>query len=181
MDAPRIRTFLIFDRLNDGDLRDELIIQPQDANAVFTIAAQSDDEGFDADGELLRAALHDTDAVIVICGEHTESSPSVGNEFRIALEEDKPYVLLWGRREIMCTKPPGAKPADAMYSWTVQILDVRVRETLRHPRPRQSTKSGSESAAKSSGETARPAPAPIVPGLVTGQTPGRHPGDKRHR
>ena len=43
-------------------------------------------------------------------------------ELRVAQQERTPYFLLWGRREIMCTKPIGAKPADGMYSWTRQIL-----------------------------------------------------------
>ena len=40
----------------------------------------------------------------------------------MAQKEDKPYMLLWGRREQMCTKPAGARPADAIYSWTREIL-----------------------------------------------------------
>jgi hypothetical protein len=40
----------------------------------------------------------------------------------MAQEEDRPYVLLWGRREPMCKKPTTARPADSMYSWTPEIL-----------------------------------------------------------
>ena len=47
--------------------------------------------------------------MIVICGEHTEASPGMSAEIRIAQEEKTPYFLLWGRRESLCTKPTGAK------------------------------------------------------------------------
>ena len=43
-------------------------------------------------------------------------------ELKIAQEQQKPYILLWGRRQTMCTKPAGAKPSDGMYSWTMPIL-----------------------------------------------------------
>ena len=60
--------------------------------------------------------------MIVICSEHTGSSTRVSAELLIAQEEGIPYFLLWGRREIMCTKPIGAKPSEGMYSWTRQVL-----------------------------------------------------------
>jgi hypothetical protein len=50
----------------------------------------------------------------------------VSAELRIAQEERTPYFLLWGRREIMCTKPIGAKSAEGMYSWTRQILQDQI-------------------------------------------------------
>ena len=52
-------------------------------------------------------------------------------ELRIAQEEQKPYFLLWGRREIMCTKPTGAKSSEGMYSWTSQILQDQITLTTR--------------------------------------------------
>ena len=77
--------------------------------------------------ERVRSHVGSAAQVIVICGEHTEASPRIHTEFQIAVEEDKPYFLLWGRRELMCTKPMGAKPADGMYSWTGQFLDDQIR------------------------------------------------------
>jgi hypothetical protein len=59
----------------------------------------------------------------------------VAAELRIAREEGKPYLLLWGRRELMCTKPEGAKPSDAMYSWTRDILESQLSATLRNAGP----------------------------------------------
>jgi hypothetical protein len=73
---------------------------------------------------------------VVICGQRTAESQAVGAEFQIALEEEKPYLLIWGRRNIACTKPPGAKPSDGMYKWTLEILESRNREIERRLRAR---------------------------------------------
>ena len=42
-----------------------------------------------------------------------------------------PYFLLWGRRELMCTKPISAKNDDGIYSWTPQILADQLVVTMR--------------------------------------------------
>ena len=72
----------------------------------------------------VRRRVRDADEVIVICGEHTAASERMNTELRIAQEENKPYLLLWGRRERMCSMPVGVKRTACMYSWT--------RETLVH-------------------------------------------------
>ena len=69
--------------------------------------------------------------MIVICGEHTIGSTRMCAELRIAQEEERPYFLLWGRREIMCTRPATARPADSMYSWTWEILQSQITSVLR--------------------------------------------------
>jgi hypothetical protein len=61
----------------------------------------------------------------------------VGTELRIAQEEQKPYFLLWGRRERMCTRPAGAKRDDSMYSWTWEILQDQITNTLRNAQPHE--------------------------------------------
>ena len=63
-----------------------------------------------------------------------DSCPPFAHSIRIVQEERTPYILLWGRREIMCTKPVGAKPAEGMYSWTRQILQDQITLTLRKAR-----------------------------------------------
>jgi hypothetical protein len=85
----------------------------------------------DLESERVRRRIREADQVIVICGEHTGVSTRVGGEFLIAQQERTPYFLLWGRREIMCTKPIGAKPSDGMYSWTRQILQDQIALTFR--------------------------------------------------
>ena len=83
----------------------------------------------------------------MVCGEHTHESERVAAEFRMAREQGKPVILLWSRREGMCKKPDGARPADTMYSWTPDILrdqllanqrkalPVRVPERLKRQSP----------------------------------------------
>jgi hypothetical protein len=64
----------------------------------------------------------------------SERSTATDGGSEIAQEERTPYFLLWGRRDIMCTKPIGAKSAEGMYSWTRQILQDRITLTLRKAR-----------------------------------------------
>ena len=56
-------------------------------------------------------------------------------ELRIAQEEEKPYLLLWGRREMMCTKPHGARSSDAMYRWTRDTPESQMAATIRDAKP----------------------------------------------
>jgi hypothetical protein len=85
----------------------------------------------------VRRRIQQADEVIVICGEHTEASKRVSAELRIAREERKAYVLLWGRRESMCTKPVGARPDDGIYKWTWEILQDQLTSRLRNARSLQ--------------------------------------------
>jgi hypothetical protein len=70
--------------------------------------------------------------MIVLCGEHSEASIGMAEELRVAREEETPYILLWGRRAVMCTKPIGAKPAEGMFSWTQEILQDQIGLSLRN-------------------------------------------------
>ena len=72
--------------------------------------------------------------MIVICGEHTDSSVTMSAELRLAQEAKVPYLLLWGRRDSMCTKPVGAKPTDGIYNWTLPILRYQVACVSRRTR-----------------------------------------------
>ena len=85
------------------------------------------------DGVRRRVRL--VDEVIVLCGEHTADSDRVTAEVRIALEEAKPCLLLWGRRERMCSMPIGVKRTAVMYSWTLASLGNLVSQTLRDAQP----------------------------------------------
>ena len=127
VEPEQIRVFVSYDREHDGDLLDRLVEQASKSTTGFEISARSRartqadfwDEG-------LRREIRGADEVIIICGEHTDCSERVGTELRIAREEERPYFLLWGRRELMCTKPTTAEPADAMYSWTWEILQSQI-------------------------------------------------------
>jgi hypothetical protein len=123
----KIRVFVSYDREHDGDLHDLLVEQASKATFGFEISARSRARASaDLWDERLRRQIREADEVIIICGEHTDCSERVGAELRIAQEEKRPYFLLWGRRELMCTKPTTAKPADGMYSWTREILQNQI-------------------------------------------------------
>jgi hypothetical protein len=127
-----VRVFVSFDLEHDADLYAQLLEQSRTAASGFEVLGRSDRL---ADADLwsgrVRQQIREADQVIVICGEHTRDSPSVGAELRIAREERTSHFLLWGNREIMCTKPSGAKPAEGMYSWTLEILQERLAYTRR--------------------------------------------------
>ena len=129
--SEQIRVFVSYDREHDGDLHDRLVEQASKSTTGFEISARSRGRApTDLWDKELRREIREADEVIIICGEHTDCSERVGTELRIAREEERPYFLLWGRRELMCTKPRTAKPADAMYSWTSEILQSQMH-TLR--------------------------------------------------
>lgn len=64
--------------------------------------------------------------MIVLCGEHTQSSVTMSAELHMAQKAKIPYLLLWGRRDSMCTKPIGAKKGDGIYKWTLPMLRYQV-------------------------------------------------------
>ncbi len=131
----KIRVFISFDFEHDRELYELLLAQSATPGFDFAVLGASErSTATDAWSERVRRRIRGADQVIVICGEHTGASISVSAELRIAQEERTPYFLLWGRREIMCTKPIGAKPAEGMYSWTRQILQDQMTCTLRKAR-----------------------------------------------
>jgi hypothetical protein len=129
--SDRIRVFVSYDRDTDRDLFDLLSEKASKQSCRFAITARSSSHlATESDGAL-RRAIREADQVIVICGEHTENSVTMATELRVAQEEERPYLLLWGRRERMCTKPLTAKSADAIYSWTWEILERQLLTVLR--------------------------------------------------
>jgi len=132
-----VRIFMSFDMDHDRDLYERLLEQSRNGGSGFEISSRSESppKG-DVWDERARSHIRRADEMIVICGEHTADSPRVSAELRIAQEEQKPYFLLWGRRERMCTRPVGAKPRDSMYSWTREILHDQITLTLRNAQPR---------------------------------------------
>ena len=135
-----VRVFLSFDLEHDRDLNDQLLAQ-SGKRTVFAIADRSEDGAItDPWTQRARTRICASDEVVVLCGEHTDGSSRMSAELRIAQEEKKPYVLVWGRRERMCKKPKGARSGDAMYSWTPEILEDQITSLIRarpEPRPRR--------------------------------------------
>ena len=133
----RTRVFVSFDREHDADLVALLRSQAKRPESTFDVLAGA--HGGSASElweERVRAEIQSADEVVVICGEHTHASKRVADELAIAREESKPYLLLWGRREKMCTKPDGATSSDAMYSWTRDVLESQISMVLQNSKPR---------------------------------------------
>ena len=129
----QIQVFVSFDIEHDRELFEEL--RTQSSSSGFAVSGGSERHtATDVWSEKVRRRIRNADQVIFICSEHTEASVSMSNELRIAQQEKTPYFLLWGRREIMCTKPLGAKTAEGMYSWTRQILQDQIAITSRSTR-----------------------------------------------
>jgi hypothetical protein len=130
------RVFVSFDRANDSDLSELLDAHSRRPGATFDVmknrCRRASHPGWGSDA---RTEIRAADEVLVICGENTHESDVVSRELAIAQEEGKPYMLLWGRRGKMCTKPDGAHRLDVMYSWTREILESQIRATLRHSEP----------------------------------------------
>jgi hypothetical protein len=129
-----LRIYMSFDLEHDRDLHDRLSKQARKP-ASFAIASRSEDgEITDAWTERVRGCIAEADEVVVICGEHTDESPRMSAELKIAQEQHKPYVLLWGRRDSMCKKPKGARADDGMYLWTPSVLEYQLNYSLRRSR-----------------------------------------------
>lgn len=133
--GPRVSkapVFVSFDVDHDRELYEELVAQSNSAISSFAVSAKSEKPtNTDSWSERVRREIRNADHVVVICSEHTKTSTGMSAELRIAQEEQTPYLLLWGRRESMCTKPSAAKSADGMYSWTPQIVRDQLELVLR--------------------------------------------------
>jgi hypothetical protein len=132
----RTRIYVSFDRENDSDLSELLNAQSRRPGSTFEVMKSQHHKtarpGWDTD---TRTRIQAADEILVICGEHTHESMLVSLELAIAQEEDRPYMLLWGRRDKMCMKPDGARKRDAMYSWTRAILESQISATIRDSKP----------------------------------------------
>ena len=129
-----IRIFASFDRDRDGDLHRLLTHQSHSSDSPFEVADWSGKAvgpGLVEGDEGLGVRIGQVDAVIVLCGEHTDSAVGVSLELRTAQSQGKPYFMIWGRREHTCTKPVGAKPNDSMYTWIWAILKFQIGLEIR--------------------------------------------------
>lgn len=113
------RAFISFDYDNDQDLRNALVGQAKYPNSPFEIADASVRRHLSGDWkEKVRNRIRRADLVIGMCGEHTHRAEGVSVEIRLAQGEGKPYFLLRGRSDRICTKPAAARSDDEMHEWT---------------------------------------------------------------
>ena len=129
-----IRIFASFDRSRDGDLHERLALQSRSPDSPFEVAdwsgREAASEALDGD-QGLPGRIEQVDVVIVLCGEHTDSSVGVSLELRTAQSLGKPYFMVWGRREHTCTRPVGAKANDSMYTWIWTLLKFQIGLEIR--------------------------------------------------
>lgn len=132
-----MRIFTSFDVDHDADLH-HLLLAQFDTNSAsrFEICARSRGGDLTADWEAkVRRQMRRVDEVVVLCGEHTRFSARMSRELSIAREEGKPYLLVWGRRECMCTKPAGTRRDEGIFRWTRDALQEQLLAILRKARP----------------------------------------------
>jgi hypothetical protein len=128
--------FVSFDVDHDKDLVARIVEQSRRGGSGFTVSARSErGEISDRWCQSARTRIRDADEFVSICGEHTGDSLRMNTELGIAQEEGKPYFLLWGRRERMCSMPARAGRTACMYSWTWEILIQQISMTLRNAQP----------------------------------------------
>lgn len=124
---PKKRAFVSFDYDHDETLKTFLIGQSRHPDTPFELADWSVKEHLLGDWQAkARAKIRCVDVVIVLCGQHTHRASGVSEELRMAREERKPYFLLKGYSDVMCTKPTNALVDDKLYRWTWDNLKALV-------------------------------------------------------
>jgi hypothetical protein len=127
-----VRVFVCFDSNHDDDLRALFERQAAAPGSTVRVVDWSHGEREHAGWEAkLRVRMDGVDAVVVLCGEATAQAGNVHREFSIAQEQDKPYVLLWGRRSANCTRPATAHANDHFYAWTWSYLTEQLDHAIR--------------------------------------------------
>ncbi len=121
-----LRIFVAFDVDHDQDLCDRMHAS-SGSPGIFEVSGRSQNGAMTEPWkQRTQAQIAAADQVVVVCGEHTDESERVATELRMAREQGKPVILLWSRREGMCKKPIGSRPADSMYSWTSDVLQEQL-------------------------------------------------------
>ena len=101
--------------------------QAQHPDTPFEIKDRSIKEPLTGDWKAkIRRRMDNIDVVIVICGEYTHTATGVAAELTIARGANKPYFLIWGRSEGICTKPTSALATDHIYNWTWDNLKALI-------------------------------------------------------
>ena len=116
---PPIPVFVSFDFDHDEGLKHLLIGQAKNPDTPFTVVDHSVKEALLGDWKAkVRTRIRRAEQVIVLCGEHAHTASGIDVEITIAREERKPYFLLRGFSDKVCTRPRAANPSEKMYDWT---------------------------------------------------------------
>lgn len=115
----KTKVFISFDFDHDEDLKNLFVGQAKHDETPFEITDMSVKEELSGDWkEKVRQKIKKVDQVVVICGKYTDAATGVSAEVELAQDENKPYFLLWGRKDEACKKPKAAKGDDKIYTWT---------------------------------------------------------------
>ena len=115
----KTRVFISFDYDHDEILKTFLVGQAKLPDSPFELADWSIKEHIDGNWKAKALSrIRAVDVVAVICGRHTGTATGVSAELRIAQDEEKPYFLLNGYKDVACVKPAAAKATDKIYQWT---------------------------------------------------------------
>ena len=159
-----MKVFVSFDEQHDRDLYELFVKQSLRAGSSFEVVRDRSTamrtRGW---SDHPRADIRSADEVVFLCGEHTNESVRMSVELDITREEEKPYLLVWGRRDRMCTKPDGALPGDGMYSWTRDILESQLATALRGATPRVIPESYKRRSDRAKPASAPPRSSPTAP------------------
>lgn len=113
------KAFISFDYDHDEGVKHLLVGQAKNPDTPFSLADWSIKEAISEDWKKkARSRIKACDAVIVLCGEHTDTASGVSAELKIAQEEAVPYFLLWAYSDKHCVKPRAAQSTDKIYKWT---------------------------------------------------------------
>lgn len=123
----RPRVFISFDYDHDEKLRTLLVGQAKNERTPFEFVDWSLTDASPDWKARARAAIRRSDAVIVICGEHTDSARGVTEEIRIARQEQRPYFLLRGHRDTPCLRPVGVAKGEVIHEWKWETLSALLK------------------------------------------------------
>ncbi|WP_245792773.1 TIR domain-containing protein [Boudabousia marimammalium] len=111
------RAFISFDYDHDARLKDLLVGQAKYPDSPFEIADWSIKTASPTWRAEARRRIRSAGLVIVLCGRHTDTATGVAAELRIAKEENVPYLLLAGYKDLV-RLPTSAESSDTLYEWT---------------------------------------------------------------
>jgi hypothetical protein len=120
----KARVYVILDVDNDFDLLDLLAAQSEEPESPFEIV---DWTGNGPAAGNVRDRIRGVDNVIVICGELTHGAQAPSDELTIAREENKPYLLLWGRKGRLVSPPASADSSDKIHAWSWAVLEGQLK------------------------------------------------------
>lgn len=123
----RKKMFISFDFDHDADLKMLLANQSKHPDAPFDTWDSSVKEHMNGDWKAkVREKIRNVDVVCVLCSTTTHTAAGVAIELQIAKDLNKPYFLLRGYKDKVCTKPTSAAGTDKIYSWTWDNLKLLI-------------------------------------------------------